>query len=184
MKRDDVDNLAAEYVLGTLDSEKRLQVERAMGSDPALKTLVEDWQGRLAPLASDLAPVPPSDGLWDRIEARLDGLEQEPPGTVTVRADEGAWQRVTDEIEVKILAVDRESGMQTKLMRFAPGAELVSHPHSKLEECYVIEGDVQVGDLHLQAGDFHLAEAGSDHPVCVSQGGCLLLLRNEIRHAA
>ena len=149
-----------------------------------MRARVDDWQNRLAPLAEDVTPVAPSDGLWTRIEAQLDGLEQEPPGTVTLRAEEGDWKPVTEQIAVKILAVDRDSGMQTKLMRFAPGAELVSHPHSKIEECYVIEGDVTVGGLSLKAGDFHLAEAGSDHPICVSQGGCLLLLRNEIRNAA
>src|SRR5947207_1908206 len=42
--------------------------------------------------------------------------------------------------EVKTLLFDRDSGLVTALMRFAPGAILPDHEHVKIEQTYVLEG--------------------------------------------
>lgn len=73
-----VDELAAEYVLGTLDTEQRQQVQQRLSQDPALARAVDQWEARLLPLASLAQPQTPSAGLWPRIAKSL-GHNTVPP---------------------------------------------------------------------------------------------------------
>lgn len=61
----------AEYVLGTLDSDARAALERAMLTDRDLAREVYSWQDRLLPLVDRVAPVQPSNQLWPRIAQQL-----------------------------------------------------------------------------------------------------------------
>ena len=64
----DIDALAAEYVLGTLDPAERLAVAARLQREPALRAAVETWERRLGPLA-DLSPlVAPPPALAAKIE--------------------------------------------------------------------------------------------------------------------
>ena len=63
--------LASEYVLGTLRGGARRRFEGYMKADPALRTLVVNWETHLSPLAERLAPVSPHARVWTKIEARL-----------------------------------------------------------------------------------------------------------------
>lgn len=62
---------AAEYVLGTLDTDARAAVERALLTDRELAREVYDWQDRLLPLLDRVTPMEPSNQLWLRIAQRL-----------------------------------------------------------------------------------------------------------------
>ncbi|MDN3525891.1 anti-sigma factor [Halomonas sabkhae] len=75
--RDDLDMLAAEYVLGTLDAEERTRVAQRRQDDATLNDLIEAWEARLAPLGDEIREVAPGPDLLQRIEARLDALEAE-----------------------------------------------------------------------------------------------------------
>lgn len=66
---EELELLAAEYVLGTLDSEAAQEVAARAKADPALAAAVVAWETRLAPLASLAGPVVPPDSLWRRIDA-------------------------------------------------------------------------------------------------------------------
>ncbi len=59
--------LAGQYVLGTLPAGVRREVEQAMARDPALRTAVGEWEARLLPLTDLVAPEEPSAQLWPRI---------------------------------------------------------------------------------------------------------------------
>jgi anti-sigma-K factor RskA len=66
------DELAAEYVLGTLEARDAAEVAAALPRDAALAEAVARWEARLAPLGSLAVPEAPPPGLWSRIEAALD----------------------------------------------------------------------------------------------------------------
>ena len=68
---DDVQVLAGEYVIGTLSAASRAGLERRMKNDAALRTAVEMWEEKLAPLAELVDPVEPSAALWSRIESSV-----------------------------------------------------------------------------------------------------------------
>ena len=62
------DELAAEYVLGTLSATRRRMVEQRLPADAALQAAVQRWQEQLLPLAAMAEPVEPSAELWQRID--------------------------------------------------------------------------------------------------------------------
>lgn len=66
---DEVQELAGEYVLGTLPAAARLAVERRLLLDPALRLAIQQWEADLLPLTALVEPVAPSSRLWRRIEA-------------------------------------------------------------------------------------------------------------------
>lgn len=72
-----LDELAGEYVLGTLPLEQRAEVEQRLLHDVQLRAAVDAWEQRLLPLTALAAPVPPSSQLWRRIERTL--TPAEPP---------------------------------------------------------------------------------------------------------
>jgi anti-sigma-K factor RskA len=83
---DDINYLVAgEYVLGTLSAASRAGVEARMANDAALRTAVEQWQERLAPLHALVEPVEPSPQLWTRIDASVVAKVDATKATAAVR---------------------------------------------------------------------------------------------------
>lgn len=68
---DDIDALAAEYVLGTLSHAERTEAEARRARDPAFNAAVSDWERRLGPLSEEVAAVTPPPGLYDKIRAQI-----------------------------------------------------------------------------------------------------------------
>lgn len=69
--RDDIEALAGEYVLGTLDAAERAAVEAGRGRDAALNDAIRAWERRLAPLSDVAAPVAASSSVLPRILSRI-----------------------------------------------------------------------------------------------------------------
>lgn len=63
--------LAAEYALGTLDADERVQVEVLMFADPAFRSVVEAWSRKLGALNEMVGLAEPSPAVWDRIKAAI-----------------------------------------------------------------------------------------------------------------
>jgi anti-sigma-K factor RskA len=77
-EEDDIDGLAAEYVLGSLDAPERAGVEARGRSDASFMAAVEAWQRRLAPLTEQLPGVVPPPELFDSILSRISGPQPHP----------------------------------------------------------------------------------------------------------
>lgn len=84
---DDIDALAGEYVLGTLDAAERAMVAARRQREPALDAAIRDWERRLAPLDQQTTPVAPPDGLLDGIMGRIGAAT---PGNVAQLVN---WQQ-------------------------------------------------------------------------------------------
>ena len=98
-------------------------------------------------------------------------------GFIMHRADEGEWEDTgINGIKVKRLFVDPAHDYVTMLVRMPAGASYPRHRHGAAEQCYVIEGDLHVGDSILGAGDYQCADADSIHGVQYTEGGCLLFI--------
>lgn len=82
-----VDQLAASYVLGTLQGRARRRFEAVMRTSPALSDAVAAWTERLAPMLTTLPPMEPSAALWDSIALRS--------GVAAANADASAPVRVS-----------------------------------------------------------------------------------------
>lgn len=75
---DDIDALAGEYVLGTLDPTERANVAARRLRDAALDHAIREWEQRLSPLDALIAPVAPPSDLYERVEAKLFGGDGAP----------------------------------------------------------------------------------------------------------
>jgi quercetin dioxygenase-like cupin family protein len=103
-----------------------------------------------------------------------------PEGTTTLRADEGDWQGIAPGVTSKTLRIDPTAGMRTILVRMCPQSTLDGHLHGRDEECFVLEGEIFIGNHRLSRGDMHIARAGSVHARIRSPNGALLMVRAEI----
>jgi anti-sigma-K factor RskA len=71
--RDEI--ISGEYVLGILSEEDRRRVEARIASDPKFARQVRRWQTNLADFNDDYREVKPSPEIYNKIEARLFGVE-------------------------------------------------------------------------------------------------------------
>jgi len=99
-----------------------------------------------------------------------------------VRPANMEWQKTRfPGCEVKTLLFDKQTGLVTSLIRFAPGAVLPDHEHVRIEQTYVIEGrlvDQEGPDAGLDVGpgEFVWREAGSRHVAVAPEGGLMLAM--------
>ena len=73
------DELASEYVLGTLSAELRSEVQQRLRDDAELRTAVDTWERRLLGLTDLVEPTTPTAHLWRRVERSVAALEPRPP---------------------------------------------------------------------------------------------------------
>ncbi|WP_334186462.1 anti-sigma factor [Noviherbaspirillum sp.] len=73
LKRNDklLEQLAGEYVLGTLRGGARRRFERWLRDDVIVKRAVAEWQDRLHPMAEFAPSAQPSPQVWQAIEKQL-----------------------------------------------------------------------------------------------------------------
>jgi anti-sigma-K factor RskA len=69
----DIDGMAAEYALGTLDRADREAVASARVTDTILDQAVVDWERRLSPMIETAPEVAPPGNLYSKIEKRIFG---------------------------------------------------------------------------------------------------------------
>lgn len=134
----------------------------------------------LATLLEAMAPVDPGRDAAERLRGRL--LDRIRPDTaktdaelLTVSHQGGDWLETSPGNFVKILRADDES--MSMLVRLEPGTTFPRHSHPADEETYVVEGETWFGDIHLKAGDYHLAPQGTEHGEVRTDSGCVLFIR-------
>ncbi|MCB1049226.1 MAG: cupin domain-containing protein [Acidobacteria bacterium] len=98
-----------------------------------------------------------------------------------VRADAGWEETAIPGIRVRRLSVDKELDRISMLIRMEPRTMYPPHVHGGIEECFVLEGSLQVGDLTMYAGDFQKADTSSIHCHQSTQEGCLLLVNSSAK---
>jgi len=63
--------LAAEYALGTLDADERVQAETMMSADKEFAPMVEAWQHKLGALNQMVGSVEPRPEIWNKIKSAI-----------------------------------------------------------------------------------------------------------------
>ena len=171
--RIDGSSLAALDALGLLEEAERLELEQAVAASPDLRQELQDFYEVAAVVSRVLPLEAPSPSVRERITAHATGLKE---ALHFIRRDEGWQQHPIPGITVKVLSVDDRSGVATLLIKAAPGTTYPAHHHSGPEGCYVIEGEVLVAGRCIGPGDFHLADADSDHDPLYTETGATVLL--------
>ena len=165
------EELAGEFVLGALEADELVAVERRMLDEPDFRRAVDAWSRRLAPLLEQVSPKTPAVSAWSAIQRRVGGGP-----SVARRRSEGVWLDIAPGVQLKMLRVDPPTGERTALLRMEPGASCPEHDHPEVEECFVLEGEVNIDGHDYRRGDYVVAQAGTRHDTIVSVPGALLLL--------
>lgn len=93
--------LAAEYVLGTLQGSARRRFENMLPTHAGLREKTADWEQQLGPLGSSLTPQPVPEAVWSGIHQRL----QPPRGIVVHGRFWQRWAWVSTAIAASLAAV-------------------------------------------------------------------------------
>jgi quercetin dioxygenase-like cupin family protein len=93
----------------------------------------------------------------------------------SVFSGEEGWVEVQDGLHQKDLWTD--GTVAARFFRLKPNTQIEGHFHPLDEECMMLSGDIFLGDILLQEGDYHLAPAGTEHLDIFSDTGALLYVR-------
>jgi quercetin dioxygenase-like cupin family protein len=193
---DDIRTTAALYAVGALSAaESRGFLEHVASGCLVCAQEMRSFENTAAAIPLGMAIASPPTRLRDRLLQRIGSKTPMHSGTPStqvwqhwkasesrdpffiVRAGEGNWEETAiPGISARKLSVDAKRQTTMMLVRMAPGSSYPAHRHRAAEECYVLEGDLWVGNDCLHAGDFQHAEDGSVHGTQSTRGGCLLLL--------
>ena len=170
---DDLEALALADAVGALDADERAALEaRVALLPPDQQAHVASLYDVTLALASAVEQVEPSPRVRDAVMAAAHA-----PGRHSVFDGDRPWSDTPlPGIQIKVLSVDKPRGVATMLIRASAGAVYPSHRHSGPEECYVIRGTVVIDGRVLRAGDFHHADADSDHGEITTIDGAEVLI--------
>jgi putative transcriptional regulator len=170
---DDLEALALADAIGALDPEDRRALHaRVAMLTPDQQALVASLYDVALALGATVDQVDPPARVRERVMAATRA-----PGRYTLLDSDQEWADTPlPGIQTKVLSVDKARGVVTMLIRASAGAVYPSHRHSGPEECYVIRGTVVIDGRALRAGDFHHADADSDHGEITTIDGAEVLI--------
>ncbi len=182
---------AALFALGSLPTTEAAAFAEEMARLPALAAEVGGLRRLTNHLEGALERTPPpppwmKERMLDRVRAERARPAQPWRGWQAPRGEEQQFivrrdaapfePTAFDGVDTRRLNVDPKTGRITMLVRMRPGSIYPSHEHGGYEECFVLEGDIDVGGTQMKAGDYQLSPQGSRHPRQSTRDGCLLLI--------
>jgi anti-sigma factor ChrR (cupin superfamily) len=96
----------------------------------------------------------------------------------TVRDADSDWPDYAPGIQRRVLWL--RDGMAAMLYRGRPGIAVPQHTHGHDEDCLMVEGELFLDDLLLQAGDYQLAPAGTGHRITATDVGALIYAHGDL----
>jgi quercetin dioxygenase-like cupin family protein len=164
---EDLEALALADAIGALDAAERRDLHARLATlPPDLQEQVSRLYDVTLTLAAGDAQLDPPPHVRERLMARIGT-----PTRYTVTGEDGEWTATA----LRGITM-KARGLVTMLIRGEAGAVYPSHRHSAPEQCYVISGSVLVDGRVLRPGDFHHADADSDHGELVTPDGAEVLI--------
>ncbi|MBL1179033.1 cupin domain-containing protein [Pantanalinema sp. GBBB05] len=172
--------LAPLYAIDQLSEEERGWVEQQIVECPDLAEELIGYQLGMTAMAYTVPSLPMDSTLKDRL---FDQLELDPAQSTVlpqysfvsyqaIRSQELNWQpHPTPGVEVAIVHTDEMKREIVGFLRAEPGVHYPLHRHAAIEEIFMLEGDLVVGNEVYGAGDYIRSHPGSTHaPYTI--GGC------------
>jgi anti-sigma factor ChrR (cupin superfamily) len=154
------------------DLASREAAAAAVAAAPAAPMAIAQDSAANAPAASDEQGIQ----VWKN----WDSAAPAPP-LFLLRSNDSDWEATkVPGVAVRRLFFDAERQSVTMLVRMEAGARYPSHRHGGVEECYVLEGDLHVGDTIMKKGDYQRVETDQVHGVQSTEKGCTLLILSSL----
>jgi anti-sigma-K factor RskA len=139
-----LDELAAQYALGTLRGGARRRFRRICQRDRSALAAVRRWEDHLVDLAATIAPEQPSAAVWQKIQQRLGH------GSVRSRGGVGRWGRVQWAVAASVVLLIGAITWWTLVV--PPAAQLVATITDQQQtQLWRIEAPQQREELHVVA---------------------------------
>ena len=180
--------LASLYALDVLpyDERARYEAHLSAGCEICLAE-VASLRRVSAVIGMTVDPVAPRPALRERLMRTIGetpqstsparGVLYQKDGVLIARHAEMDWKAGgLPGIFQKTLFYEKEGGFSTSMIRMTAGTHYPSHQHAGVEELYLLEGDLRVGNLVMRAGDYCRGEAGSIHEEIFTNEGCLFMV--------
>ena len=169
----ELDSLVLADSVGALDPDERVELQARLDAlTPDQRSEVAHLYDVASTVALTTPPLEPPAHVRERVLAAA-----RKPARYTAWAADAAW---TDTglpgIRARILAVDKVRSLVTLVIRAEPGAVYPSHKHHGPEDCFIISGSVVMDGRVLRAGDFHHADADSEHGEITTTDGAEVLV--------
>jgi len=194
--------LAPLYVLGLLNQDEQSWVEAQVANCPELAEELACYGDALAaiPYAAPPAALAPEvkDRLFQRLitqpidsrpqaevvaqesTAQPKPLEPKPDLAWVMRSQALKWQPyLSPGVTIALLYTDLQKQEVVGLLRAAPQSQSPLHRHANVEEIFLLEGDLTIGEDVYQAGDYLRSIPGSAHAPYTQQG-CVLFFRTSM----
>lgn len=172
--------LAPLYALHLLSQQERAWVEQQIIECPELVEELSNYQSAVTAIPYSAPVVPMADHLknrlFDRLELDSPALETIPNPTslpyFAIRSQDLDWQpHPTPGVMIAIVHQDEVKREIVGFLRAEPGVYYPWHRHAAIEEIFMMEGDLVIGDEVYSAGDYIRSYPGSSHAP-YTNGGC------------
>lgn len=183
-----IEKLVSDYLSDSLKEEECKQLEDFLQTPTGDFTNLEmaKYQALISGIYYSAEPVKPAADFKKRIFAQISDeqsdVDLEVPlkeaSFVSIRAYEGQWVSMGEGLTAKFLHEDKAQSRTTMLVKMEAGSIFPAHPHGGVEELFVLEGDCLIGSELLRAGDYHRAQAGSEHGSASTENGCMMLINS------
>ena len=157
---EDIDALAGEYVLGTLDAAERTAVAARRQREPLLEAAIGAWERRLAPLDAETGSVAPPGDLFARIERRIDSASSTAPaaGPAIVNVTELAelrrqlrsWRRMAVAASMMAASLLLVIGIRETTDRQAPQTYVAVFQKDDVAPAFYLTIDLKTRQLTLR----------------------------------
>lgn len=121
--RHDIDLIAAEYVLGTLNAEQRRNVDRNRVSDEELENAILRWEQDLSPLNEMIQPVQPDESVEVKLNARLDEHISASNKSESLQSNTISYQKLANRWRMMALASSFIAACLAIILVFRPQIE-------------------------------------------------------------
>ncbi len=95
--------------------------------------------------------------------------------STTLKSNESDWLEIIDGVSHKILW--RDGDIISRFIRLPANTKIAKQHPATDEEYMMLSGDIFLGDILLQAGDYLLAPQGTEHHDIYTDTGALLFVR-------
>ncbi|MGE5655273.1 MAG: cupin domain-containing protein [Actinomycetota bacterium] len=172
--------LAPLYALDLLSEGERHWVEQQIAEYPDLAEELAICQSEVTAIPYSVPALPVATDLKERLFKQL-GLDASPPASVpasipepylVVRSQDLDWvPHTTPGVVVAIVHRDEVKRELVGFLRAESGVRYPFHRHAAIEEIFMLEGDLVIGDEVYSAGDYIRSHPGSSHAP-YTNGGC------------